>query len=132
MASDNSSNFDQSLHTFQSSVFQKVITDAINFLISSPVEPLPPNHSFPGAGVYLLYYKGSFEPYSPIAEANTKKMNMPIYAGKAVPSGWRQSRSVTNTSPALYNRLKKHARSIQAVINASKVLLHQHANLILP
>jgi hypothetical protein len=42
---------------------------------------------------------------------------MPIYAGKAVPSGWRQARETAQVSSALYRRLKEHAASIGAAEN---------------
>jgi len=50
---------------------------------------LPPSETFTGAGLYLLYYTGNFPPYTAIAQANSHNLSTQIYAGKAVPSGWR-------------------------------------------
>jgi hypothetical protein len=46
---------------------------------------------------------------------NRLAYNYPIYVGKAVPKGWRQSRisdSTINQSRELCNRLKEHSRNI--------------------
>jgi len=46
---------------------------------------------FIGAGVYMIYYVGDFEPYAHVAALNIDdKFEFPIYVGKAVPSGSRR------------------------------------------
>lgn len=63
------------------------ITDA---MLETMPSSLPPN-PFIGAGVYALYYIGSFPAYAKLAEKNRDgKYLCPIYIGKAVPSGARK------------------------------------------
>lgn len=88
-------------------------------LLNSDVHPLPPE-KFIGAGVYAIYYVGNFEPYRLLAEANRDgKFGMPIYIGKADPPGSRKGIFGLNTNPgpALFNRLKDHARSVEQADN---------------
>lgn len=78
--------------------------------------PLPPEKGFTGAGIYALYYIGDFSLYRPLAEPARNKTNeRPIYVGKAVPPGARKGGFGLNTAPgpALYSRLREHARSVQ-------------------
>jgi hypothetical protein len=109
--------FNSANHVFHSSTFQQVVNEVLEFAASTPDQPLPPPEVFTGAGIYLLYYTGAFSPYVPIAEANSQSLSTPIYAGKAVPSGWRQARETGQLSTALYRRLNEHAASIRAVEN---------------
>ncbi|MCA1993978.1 MAG: Eco29kI family restriction endonuclease [Coleofasciculus sp. S288] len=111
------SSFNPENHVFHSSTFQQVVNEVVDFISSTPAQPLPPSQSFTGAGIYLLYYTGDFPPYALIAEANKVTLSMPIYAGKAVPSGWRQAREVIQPSSTLYRRLSEHASSIKAAEN---------------
>jgi len=102
-------------HLFKSDSFQELINEAISFFCSTPMESLPPDDNFAGAGVYALYYKGNLTIYQAIYE---KKPEIPIYVGKAVLPGWRQGRTTTKENePALYRRLKEHSRSISAANN---------------
>ncbi len=80
--------FDRSRHLFRSSAIIQVVGEAVDFLLNSPVHPLPPAARFDGAGVYALYYLGSFEPYARLASLNRDNFRRPIYVGKAVPPGW--------------------------------------------
>jgi len=85
-------------------------------LLERPVEPLPPDKGFVGAGIYALYYLGDFPPYRPLAELNRNKTDeRPIYVGKAVPPGARKGGFGLGTAPgpALSLRLREHARSIR-------------------
>ena len=109
--------FNSASHIFHSSTFQQVVNEVLEFVASTPIQPLPPSEAFTGAGIYLLYYTGTFSLYIPIAEANSRTLSMPIYAGKAVPSGWRQARETDRTSTVLYRRLSEHATSIRVVEN---------------
>ena len=104
---------DISAHTFRSPEYRSVVNDALEFLIQTPVHPLPPAESFGGVGVYILYYVGQLDVYSSIFAANRVELRSPIYVGKAVPKGWRAGRvrpapGATN----LYGRLREHRRSI--------------------
>ena len=73
--------------------------------------------SFRGAGVYAIYYCGSYEPYSRISQLNQGgDPQAPIYVGKAIPAGGRKGAGTGDSSEtlALYRRLKEHADSIKA------------------
>ena len=65
-----------------------------------------------GPGIYALYYEGAMAEYRPIADGAR-----PIYAGKAVPKGSRTGGELDIGHPALRNRLKEHARSVEQVGN---------------
>lgn len=76
-----------------------------------PVE-LPPDESFLGSGVYTLHYGGGFGAYRGMDDEE------PVYVGKADPPGRREGRqAATRATPAVYQRLAHHARSIAAVRN---------------
>lgn len=84
----------------------KSITEA---LLEQPLSALPPA-SFVGAGVYVIYYRGSHPLYQREATEH-----IPIYVGKAVAKGARKGLiTVTGKteSRALYDRLSEHADSI--------------------
>lgn len=70
---------------------------------------------FEGPGVYAIYLdKAAGTLY---AESNISP-EIPIYVGKAVPSGWRQGRSPANADKSpLKKRLSEHSRSINAAEN---------------
>ncbi len=85
--------------------------NAARALMEYPSANLPPE-MFSGAGVYTLHYMGHFAAYVGMLDKE------PIYVGKANPPGGRQGRKVsTNPNMALYQRLTKHARSIEAAEN---------------
>ena len=77
----------------------------------------PPTEKFTGTGVYALYYTGKNAFYARYAELNRLAYSHPIYVGKAVPKGWRQSRNSDNPdnqSLELFSRLREHGRNIEA------------------
>ena len=85
-------------------------------LLDRPKGPLPPEKGFIGAGIYAIYYSGEFPAYRPLAEPiRNKAGERPIYVGKAVPPGARKGGFGLSIAPgpALYSRLREHARSIQ-------------------
>lgn len=70
---------------------------------------------FTGAGIYAIYYFGSYSPYRLFSEVRERDgREVPIYVGKAVPPGARKGNFDLDADPgpALYRRLKKHADSI--------------------
>lgn len=70
-----------------------------------------------GAGIYAIYYSGSYKAYGPVAEKNrNNNFEQPIYVGKAVPPGARKGGFGLGSAPgpALYKRLSEHAGSIKA------------------
>lgn len=92
----------------------KSVVDA---LLDSPALPLAKVGNFPGAGVYAIYYSGSFPSYKPLSALNQKSAEYPIYVGKAIPKGGRKGTSTDASldSTALSKRLQEHKASIEAV-----------------
>lgn len=115
-----STEFDRKKHIYKSEAFVELVKDAVRFFNGTPVHPLSPAETFLGTGVYALYYTGQNPIYSKYADLNRLAYNYPIYVGKAVPKGWRQSRisdSEINQSRELHNRLREHSRNIMAGAN---------------
>lgn len=109
--------FDRSKHVYKNDAFSELVKDAVRFFNGTPVHTLPPPERFLGTGVYAIYYIGDNAIYQRYAELNRLSYDYPIYVGKAVPKGWRQSRnsdSTANQSNELFNRLREHSRSITA------------------
>ncbi len=89
-------------------------------MLQQPVNALPPDEPFIGAGIYALYYEGKFALYSDITEQNRRNQyRWPIYVGKAVPAGARKGGYGLGAEPglALFKRLSEHAASIEQVKN---------------
>ncbi|RRR41172.1 Eco29kI family restriction endonuclease [Mycolicibacter terrae] len=91
-------------------------------LLTSEPHPLGEVPSFYGAGVYAIYYHGSFPCYSALVtatESGEVSVEVPIYVGKAVPEGARTGVSIKEGSRTrkLSERLKKHAASVRAATN---------------
>jgi hypothetical protein len=110
--------FDSSKHIYKSSEFVELVKDAIRFFNGTPVRKLPPEKNFSGAGIYALYYTGNFEIYAKYGILNRLAYNFPIYVGKAVPNGWRQSRTSSrsdSSSRVLFNRIREHSKNIEKV-----------------
>ncbi len=96
--------------------FEELVKDAVRFFNGTPVHPLPPPEKFMGAGVYAIYCISKSGIYADFGRRlNRTAYNVPIYVGKAVPDGWRQSRSLDDAekSTDLYQRLGQHTRSIK-------------------
>lgn len=92
---------------------------AAGALLASDIFTLPPD-PFIGAGVYALYYTGTFPAYEALAEINKDGQYLcPIYVGKAVPAGARKGGIGMDVAHgfALRNRLGEHAESITAATN---------------
>ncbi|MCJ7897905.1 Eco29kI family restriction endonuclease, partial [Salmonella enterica subsp. enterica serovar Agona] len=90
------------------------------FFSGTPVHSLPPPERFQGAGVYALYYTGHYSLYDEYSRINRLAYNLPIYVGKAVPAGWRQSRisdHETRAGSELSNRIREHSRNIAKTSN---------------
>lgn len=88
-------------------------------LLHQKTEALPPT-TFPGAGLYLLYYTGQFEAYQKISKPNRNgKFAQPIYVGRAIPKGGRKGLEGFDVPHglALSHRLKEHSDSIAAAEN---------------
>jgi hypothetical protein len=87
---------------------------------------------FLGAGIYAIYYVGTFPAYELIAKANLNDAwAQPIYVGKAIPEGGRKGKKdaeggdpelitelvAPDRTRALSSRLREHASSISATTN---------------
>lgn len=110
--------FDREKHVYKNDAFVELIKDAVRFFNGTPVHPLPPVERFVGTGIYAIYYTGEAKPYRKYAKLNRLAYDYPIYVGKAVPKGWRQSRASHNVevkSSELHGRLRQHASSISRV-----------------
>jgi len=92
----------------------KSVVDA---LLESPALKLADVGNFPGAGVYAIYYCGSFSCYKPLSDLNQVGAEYPIYVGKAIPKGGRKGTSTDASldSTALSKRLQEHRASIEGV-----------------
>jgi hypothetical protein len=74
-----------------------------------------PPQPFKGAGLYVLYYNGPAELYHELAESKNK---IPIYVGKAAAGSSRHGKLEAGLrTRKLYNRIKKHATSIELANN---------------
>jgi hypothetical protein len=107
--------FDRSKHVYKNDAFAELVKDAVRFFNGTPVHGLPPAERFTGTGVYALYYTGKNAFYARYAELNRLAYTHPIYVGKAVPKGWRQSRTSDRPdkqSTELYSRLREHGSNI--------------------
>jgi len=85
-------------------------------LLRVPVRPLSDTADLAGAGVYAIYYSGSFKPYRPLKLLNIGgRFARPIYVGKAVPKGARKGGMTYDAGRgfALRDRLRQHAASIE-------------------
>jgi len=94
-------------------------------LLLTDIRPLPPD-PFAGAGVYALYYTGSFSAYKQLAESNcNNQFRCPIYVGKAVPPGSRKGGVEAEAShKKLYERIAKHAESVKSARNLDLADFH--------
>lgn len=93
----------------------------VSKLLHQPPEEMPLPR-FKGAGIYLIYYTGTFVPYAKISEANRKgKFAQPIYVGKAIPAGGRKGLEGFDVphGHVLSNRINQHGDSISAAKNLS-------------
>lgn len=89
-------------------------------LLRAAPAPLAQASNIIGAGVYAIYYAGSFDAYASIAARNAGgKFELPIYVGKAIPKGGRKGGLTldSSTGSALAARLRKHATSIAEATN---------------
>ncbi len=85
-------------------------------VLEQTAHPLPPVHRPVGAGVYLLYYRGNFEPYLPFQEPNRAKL--PIYVGKADRKGMRKGfKFDPPQAHEISGRLRAHINSITLASN---------------
>lgn len=112
--------FERSKHVYRCDAFSELLKDAVRFFHGTPVCAFPPGEKFAGAGVYALYYIGKTGLYGKFGqEINREEYRLPIYVGKAEPSGWRQSRVAVSEKSGgrLFERLSQHARNVESAKN---------------
>jgi len=92
----------------------------VKVVLEQRVYPLGEVPSFEGAGVYVIYYTGDYDPYKSISQKNKgTKWDQPIYVGEAARKGGRKG-GVLALAPAgrvLLGRLKNHVDSIRGAKN---------------
>jgi hypothetical protein len=76
-------------------------------LVAQARHPLSAIPDFYGAGIYAIYYRGDFAPYSPLSGTDH-----PIYVGKADPDN-QAAKDAISQGTKLSARLKEHAKSIR-------------------
>ena len=91
-------------------------------LLRSDALPLGKIDQFNGAGVYAIYYLGDFEPYAPLKKWNSgpDDLNLPIYVGKAIPTGGRKGKidpERAGKGTSLFKRLVEHQKSVETADN---------------
>lgn len=83
-------------------------------LLSKELVPLNDVQPFIGAGIYAIYYDGPFPAYRDIRSSTRE---VPIYVGKAVPSGARKGTLDVKPGQSLFKRIKEHGESIKQAGN---------------
>lgn len=73
--------------------------------------------TFPGAGIYAIYYSGQFPAYAALACEEDGPKRSPIYVGCAEPEGARKGTVPSAPTRKLCGRLKKHTESISQAEN---------------
>ncbi len=104
-------------HSFKSDDLQKIVMAAVSHFVKCPVDSFPPAKEFMGGGVYALYYLGDSPLYVELKLMEVKPDSIPIYVGKANPSGWRTARISATGKKRLYNRIREHYRNVVAAEN---------------
>lgn len=123
--------FDIEKHIFRSPQLQELMLDALRFFNGTPVHNLPPATKFGGSGVYAIYYTGDFPLYQKVSASNRTSYSLPIYVGKAIPSGGRKGlKKSADNEDSLHKRLREHTTSIhQAITHAKKNEAEHHLSL---
>jgi len=91
-------------------------------LVSQAAVPLGAVGRFHGAGIYAIYYIGNFDAYADLGNWNRSEdgVRIPIYVGKAVPTGGRKGNvdpEISSKGAALFNRLEEHRKSVEQTSN---------------
>ncbi|MFM9596235.1 Eco29kI family restriction endonuclease [Streptomyces scabiei] len=81
-------------------------------LESAPPVPLTQIPAAPADGLYALYYTGRHPLYRPVS---SPACTVPVYVGKARPSGDFRDRPSSRPSGAINRRLKEHRSSLDQV-----------------
>ena len=113
--------FEVEKHQFRSKEFKSVVDQAVEFFKKTPILKLPPPQKFYGGGVYAIYYNGPFKLYKKYSGDEGKWTEVPIYVGRAVPTGSRKGINTNEDTDTreLYTRLTQHYASIRDANNLS-------------
>lgn len=93
-------------------------------MIAQPRKPLATADRFYGSGVYALYYRGDFSPYSMISERDH-----PIYIGKADPAD-PAGKTAVKQGERLANRLNDHRRNIEKATSTLRLVDFEYRALV--
>lgn len=115
--------FNREEHIFRSPELANLLKDAIRFFNGTPIYELPPVKNFIGSGVYAIYYTGKLELYERLSQVNRTSYYLPIYVGKAIPSGARRGKA-SKEGASLFRRLAEHTQSIHAADNLDSSDFH--------
>ena len=84
-------------------------------LFEQPVQTFPLGSSFPGAGIYTIYYRGRESAYKALVKLDAGRSLYPIYIGSAVRESSKQGFTAKATTEArIHSRLLSHQRSIES------------------
>jgi len=88
-------------------------------LLDQEPHPLGKAPPFNGAGIYVIYYSGEFPAYARLRQANADGPTVPIYVGKAIPSGGRKGSAIFSEIQGrfLHSRIQEHAESVRLASN---------------
>lgn len=91
----------------------------VQAMLRCPVVGFDELQPFKGAGIYAIYYTGTFKAYKPLVILNENQaFKVPIYIGKAVPKGARKGSSLElDPGNVLFARLLQHKKSIEEAKN---------------
>ena len=108
--------------------YENLMAGTVAYFETQERRPLGDVTAVEGPGIYALYYKGTMVEYQPIADGTR-----PNYAGKAVPKGSRTGGAELDVQhPALRDRLRQHAKSIDQIANLSIEEFSYRALAIVP
>ncbi len=103
-----------------------------NAILETSPTPIQAVSRFTGAGVYVMSYTGDFAAYEAISAANRDgQFDLPIYVGKATPSGGRRGVTLTTTGAPLFSRIDDHRKSIEEELFEELKALNRKPNELL-
>mgnify|MGYP001152388344 FL=1 len=70
--------FSRRNHVYKSPDFQKIISEAIDFLQQTPAQRMPPPEQFEGPGVYKIYCVAKSGIYSRFYDFNKTSLQVPM------------------------------------------------------
>lgn len=106
---------------FDPLAYENLAQSIIHALNKADIEDLDEVTPFTGVGIYAIYYTGPFPAYEILSSLNREKPgSQAIYIGKAAADSSQTGAELTHQNPntrKLYERLRKHRKSIEAASN---------------